>query len=830
MPPRQEHPSPALPWFAVAFLTIVIGLGCTQAFCAESGRGTLTRHGVKIASLPLDEALQEFAHQSGVQVVFFSRLTQGLRAPELTGEYTVAEAMERLLANSGLSFRIVNAQTVEVRQASAVASSRSRATPRSRASAVTPEEIEEVLVMGTAEQLVATRVPTPLREIPQSISIVSAEQIREQDNVDLSDVMRDATGAVLRRRSSMDADIYVRGFRVTAIHVDGGAAMEPDLPEPTALASTPDLSEFDHVEILRGSDSLFAGNSNPGGTVSLVRKRPLSNFQARLTASVGSWSARRFEADITGPLVAGGALRGRVDAMYSDTDYFYDTASFERKKIFGVLEYDVTSRGTLTAGASYQWDDAVPWEGGLPFFEDGGDIGLPRRTALTFDWALNQTRTSEAYLQYRQPFSDDWNFRFNAATWHPKIDYAFAVFFSPLDRQTQRLFTPTAFFTEKPSVYTQDTVDVTLTGTFDAFGLREEIAIGADYRRMRGRWYPSNASFGTRRNVRDFDPSAYPDPRTGRTIFLRDGSTNLKQHGVFGSVRVPLSDAWAITGGARFATDYIENTVLTTVGTRVLGPSTARASSSEVFTPFVGLMYRMNDRYSWYASYADIYSSNAISESTAGRLIGPAHGVNIETGIKAAWRDGAVNGSLALYRILQSDLPVEDLNATEEDLDRSPFCCSVSRDARSRGAELETSGELRPGWLVGAGYTYNVGWYPLGQNRPLVAPRHLLKAWTSRQLPGELSRWTVGGSLEAQGRTLTKGDFSCSPGECPDVIQKSYVVLDLRTAFQIDRSWQVALSLNNVFDRTYYDSIEPFEQRGFYGAPRNFTLRVDAAF
>jgi hypothetical protein len=76
-------------------------------------------------------------------------------------------------------------------------------------------------------------------------------------------------------------------------------------------------------------------------------------------------------------------------------------------------------------------------------------------------------------------------------------------------------------------------VDVTLTGTFDAFGLREEFAIGADFRRMRGRWYPSNASFGSRRNVHEFDPGAYPDPRTARTIFVRDGSTDLKQDGVF---------------------------------------------------------------------------------------------------------------------------------------------------------------------------------------------------------------------------------------------------------------------------------------------------------
>jgi hypothetical protein len=127
------------------------------------------------AALPLDEALQELARQTGLQIVFFSKITTGRSAPELSGEYTLAAAMTRLLEGSGLTFRQVNEHTVEVRQApphSARLPRKAQPPPASN------DQLQEVTVIATAEQLVATRVPTPLQKIPQSISVISSEQVR----------------------------------------------------------------------------------------------------------------------------------------------------------------------------------------------------------------------------------------------------------------------------------------------------------------------------------------------------------------------------------------------------------------------------------------------------------------------------------------------------------------------------------------------------------------------------------------------------------------------------------------------------------------------------
>jgi outer membrane receptor for ferric coprogen and ferric-rhodotorulic acid len=160
-------------------------------------------------------------------------------------------------------------------------------------------------------------------------------------------------------------------------------------------------------------------------------------------------------------------------------------------------------------------------------------------------------------------------------------------------------------------------------------------------------------------------------------------------------------------------------------------------------------------------------------------------------------------------------------------------CCYVSGTSKSRGVDLELAGELAPGWLVETGYTYNVNEAAAGGGLSTVTPLHLLKLWTSTRLPGDFNRWTVGGGLHAQTKTTTGGSY-CPPGagSCVgfNVVQSPYVVVDLRTGFQLDPSWQVALSVNNVLDKDYYESIGTQGLRTWYGEPRAFMLRVDGKY
>jgi outer membrane receptor for ferric coprogen and ferric-rhodotorulic acid len=241
-------------------------------------------------------------------------------------------------------------------------------------------------------------------------------------------------------------------------------------------------------------------------------------------------------------------------------------------------------------------------------------------------------------------------------------------------------------------------------------------------------------------------------------------------------------------------------------------------------------MYRINEQLSWYASYADIYLTQFEPyQRSDGSLLGPEHGETFESGIKGAWRGGALNASLAMYRVERRNA------AARTEVASSNLCCFTSSTGRSQGVELDLDGELAPGWLIGSGYTYNV--YETGtSDLPVTStPRHLLKVWTSLRLPGEHSRWTIGGSLHAQtaspGAPVLKCDsqlHNCTPGV--QVSTRPYAVLGLRMGYQLSPNWQVALNVNNVLDKWYFISQDTPAFSTWYGEPRNFLLRIDAKY
>jgi outer-membrane receptor for ferric coprogen and ferric-rhodotorulic acid len=809
-----------------------------------------------IGSQSLDGALQDFARQSGVQIIFFSRITEGLRAPALDGPYTIDTAMAALLSGSTLTYRIVNAKTVEIRtpppvrhkpDKSAIPETSGDSTGRKKQAAgagkwaSTSGVMDEVVINGTAEGLVATRIATPLQAIPQTVAIISREQLRAQNNTDLADALAYATGITEVRYSSVGREFYSRGFKVTSFHVDGGAALfnvqgiaqANTNPVVTPLfLSPPDLSGYERIEVLRGVDALFAGNGNPGGTVSMVRKRPRKSYELMLDAWSGSWDNTRLEADITGPIALNGALRARADALYSSRSYFYDTASFDRKRIFAAVEYDLTPATVITGGGSHQWDDSLPFVGGLPRNYDGSDPHLSRATALTFDWARFRTRMQETYLQLQHDFESDWRLKLGATGWHGTVEYAYGLFDSAIDPLTRSLNrSPRVEYTTRPNSQHQVAFDVTLTGKLEWFGRRQELAIGADYTRSRTNWasgfFLAGGSWVT--DIHAYEAAGFSDPRLNRGPYLlTDSNATEYRGGAFASLRAYLTDHWSVVGGARVSSDHTRSDIRAELG-GLSANAHGSFGNSGVVTPFAGVMYHISDQYSLYASYADIYRTAGVRADGTG--LDPSIGTDVEAGIKGAWRDGALTGALVFYKVRQSDIPISALS--------SAAAAWPVGDHKSKGIDAEVGGRLRPGWLIGAGYTFNTNVSAAGGELSSSTPRHLLKLWTSAQLPGRLSRLTVGGNVHAQSSNSRSGTYCpqtdafgfCTAAEQSfEAKQDPYVVVSLRAGLEIDTHWRAALTVNNVFDEVYYETIGTAEINNWFGEPRGLLLRFDGSF
>jgi outer membrane receptor for ferric coprogen and ferric-rhodotorulic acid len=799
----------------------------------------------------LDAALQEIARQCGVQLVYFSEITEGLTTRGLKGEYTVEAAMRSVLRDTGLVSQRINVQTFEIRASPSQQAKRERPETPAAAPPRGVEDEPEVVVTGLAEGLVATRIATPLSEIPQTISIISPEQIRLQNDTDLADALVNAVGITAVRTDSVNQQFFSRGFAITTFHLDGGAALHSlnyslQNVVGTALFLNPDLGEFDRIEVLRGADALFGANGNPGATVNLVRKRPLEIPAATLTVSAGSWQNYRAEADVTGPLAFGGALRGRLDVVYGQRNYFYDRADLQRKKIFGVLEADLTDTTLLTLGWSYAWDRALPFEGGLPMFADGGDPHLPRSTSYTFDWGVFHTQMREVYMRLGQQFGASWKLQLNMTSMQGNADYNIGEFVQGIDPATGGIpVPPTALFTLRPTSQNQFSAEATLTGVFDWHGHRLSMAFGGDYTHFRGNTLTESIlSFGAPlADAYHYSPADYPDPRPQLTIPFEQRTASI-QSGLFASLQAEIFAPWSVTAGLRVSNDRTSTfgiSFIPPLGLQLDGIPHSYVNIGKI-TPYLGTMYRLNSNYSLYASYADIYESNGGLLRADGTLLSPADGVDMEGGIKGSWRGGALTGFLTFYNIVQRGVAVTDPAAPP-----AINCCYLpSGRNRSKGLDVEFSGSPVQGWQLGVGYTFN-------NNSRLAAggrfnefalsgqtPRHLLKLWTSYRLPGAWSRWRVGGTLQAQSSNYQYGAYSCAlvaaAPSCSggyqnfQIVQRGYVVVSPRIEYRLEPRWRFALAVNNVFDRVYYQTVSTPLYGNWYGEPRNVLLSIEARF
>jgi outer membrane receptor for ferric coprogen and ferric-rhodotorulic acid len=836
---------------AAILWSFFIAAGCAPGLIGAAPTTESAKYDIKIDSQPLGTALQALAKQTGVQVIFFSQITEGLRAPALEGRFTVSTALERLLTHSRLTFRVINPKTIEIRALGADSSQSQQDSPAAKGgkakTSADPHQIpgdeaatqnsaalDEILVNSTAEEFVATRTETPLREIPQTISLISQEQMRQQNDADLADALNNAVGITVVRNNSLSSTFVSRGFTITTFHLDGGAALNSFSNTP--IFGTPDLGEFDHVEVLRGADALFGGLGNPGASVNIVRKRPLATDEAVFSAYAGSWNNYRAEADITGPLGFDGALRARLDVVYGDKDYFFKPASLERKKVFGVLEYDLTARTLLTVGGSYQWDNALPFIDGLPFYADGGDAHLPRSMALAFNWSRYDTQTREYFAQLQQSFGGEWKLKLNATSLDTAASYGYGAFDSPIDPITNALpVLPAALFSPSPNTQDQFVFDGTVTGSFELLGRRFDVAVGGDYAHFMGNVpVQVNFAFGPAvNNVFTFNPAAYPDPPVPFPGSLRSQATT-NQSGEYASARVYMTGALSVVGGARVSSNRLSNTI-----TPSIPVFTEETKDDDKVTPFVGATYDLNPHYSLYASYADIYQTNDGTRTIGGAFLPPVDGIDRELGIKGSWRNNALNGFVVLYDIEQRGIAVRDLSASlADELKYSPCCFLSNGTNKSKGVDAELDGALAPGWLIGAGYTFNANHNLDGGDLSSATPRHLLKLWSSKQLPGALARWTIGGSVQAQSSNSADG-FNCGvQGQVGCLgselsirdVQGCFAVINLRAGYQIDAHWRAALSANNVFDRFYYQTVGTPAGGSWYGEPRGFVLRVDGRY
>ncbi|KAF1067401.1 MAG: Fe(3+)-pyochelin receptor [Pseudomonas citronellolis] len=799
--PRAGQPSALAKALRAAALGVSLGAFglATPALAADAGH--VSRH-FDIAAGPLGAVLAEFASQAGITLPLQPDLLQGLDSRGLVGDVEVQEGLRRLLDGTGL-------QAVDQGDGLYVLRPRGEQPLELGSSEITgarldgPTEGTGSYTTGKASIL---KGATSLKEIPQTVSVITRQQMQDQNVRTLDEAMMESPGISKSVTNAGNHVFLSHGFEIRNYQFDG---VPMGYWAKGGYGKQPDMAMFDHVEVLRGAAGMLIGAGDPSGTVNLVRKRPTDDFRLDVAAQAGSWNDYRTELDVSGPLSDDKRLRGRAVLSYESKDYFYDGPHSEMPFFYGVMDFALTPETTVAAGFRYQraWQPRV-WAGNLPGSSDGSNLHLSRSTRLSPDWTRQLDETYEFFADINHDFDDNWHGKIGLNHLQVKNDTRYVWVRGSVNPTTLTGASLVPYFTWDNIRATG--LDANLTGNFQAFGYQHRLIVGANVLRETEN---SAQGFGWSSayalDFNDLDVNGMPEPDS---LDMTPDNSVVTNRGVYGNVNLQLAEPLHLILGGRVSHyDYRDV---------YAGEATTAQENGQV-TPYAALLYDLTPQWTLYASYTDIFNPQYNYKSATGGALKPTTGSNYELGIKGELFDGRLNTSLAAFYTRQKD---RGQRLDDDSCQAQTPCYTVGGEVESKGIEAQVSGEILPRWQASLGYTYNRQVYlkdvsSNGQPFSDSTPKHLLRAYISYQFSGPLERLTVGGGMTAQSDTYyLSGNYTYA--------QSGYAVWNAFSRYQLDEHWSVQLNANNLFDRYYYE-----DQGGrLYGTPRNYTLTLRGAF
>lgn len=761
-----------------------------------------------IAAGPLGTVLSQFAATAGVTLSFAAEQTQGLTSPGLRGSYSVNEGLNQLLSGAKLEAQMQsNGSYVLVTKGAVV--TLPTVTISGKAPGSTTEGTNSYT---TASSSSSTRLNLSMKETPQSVTVLTRQRLDDQKLDNLTDALDATTGiTVIRESLGADSTAYLsRGFAIRNFEIDG-------VPTSSSMDNyTQNTAMYDRVEVVRGATGLISGLGNPSATINLIRKRPTIEPQVILSAEAGSWDRYGLGVDVSGALNETGTLRARFVADQKDQHAWIDRFNQELTTLYGIAELDLTDTTLLTFGFSNQSTNSnAPMRTGFPLFTtDGGMTDIKRSFNTSPDWSYYDRQQSTVFTSIEHQFNSDWSGKVEYS--HARNDYDSVVSYmaGEIDQSTGAgaFIMPTRW----EATPEQDNLDAYLTGWFPMFGREHELIGGVTLSRLEERGTPNYGGWqrpgsgynGTIDNIYDWDG------KTPKPVFNEVGDSDLTET----QYAAYLTSRWHLTDSAKFI-----------LGSRVVdwnretksrldsgANSESERTETGIFIPYVGFVYDLNDTWTAYTSYTQIFNPQSANTRDAnGTPLDPQEGTGYELGLKASFYEDRLNTSLALFRVEQDNLAVAD-GATLQPNGFQAY--KAENGTSSEGVELEVTGELSDGWQFTGGYSYSVSFNDDDKRIVTEIPRNSVKLFTTYRLPGELNKLTIGGGFNWQSEAGYDLYYATT--------QSSYALANAMARYQITPQLSASVNLNNIFDKEYYTTTAA----GMYGAPRNLMTSFKYAF
>lgn len=540
--------------------------------------------------------------------------------------------------------------------------------------------VEDEPTYAVPNSSTATKTELALRDIPQTVNVVTREELEDRGVSTITDALKTVPGVQAGTGYGGLGNgygTYIRGFFSGTNYRDGFRDF--------SFVSSRDLALFEQIEVLKGPASVLYGSNEPGGILNFVTKRPRFDSQQEIALTLGSFDSYRIEADSTGAIAGSERFAYRIVAAYEEGNSHRDFVEHDRWVFAPSVSWQFTERSTATLMLEYLEHDYTFERGfsNAPEFLD-----LPRSRFLE-EPSLNYATTDSrrAVLEITHAWNERWSLRAAASYIKPTIE---KLNLFPLGLQDdRRTFERSVDFSKE---HQEDrALQLELSGRFQTGVLEHSMLFGLEY--YRDNFHYTFSPFDLIDTIDIYEP-VYGDVQVSESFlqtvaFGHDYGTRTR--GLYGQDVITFSAQWKALVGARYDRSELFSEDL------VNPASSLREQTQDRTSPRLGLVYQPTDAASLYVSYATSFNPQIFYPLENGDLPKPEVGKQLEVGWKHDWLQGLLASTVSIFEIRKENVTTTD---PQTRLGRQ------IGEQRSRGAELELRGQPLAGLNAIIGLTY----------------------------------------------------------------------------------------------------------------------------
>ncbi|MFV0604482.1 MAG: TonB-dependent siderophore receptor [Niabella sp.] len=516
-----------------------------------------------------------------------------------------------------------------------------------------------------------------IMDLPQSVTIIGARVMDEQQMQRLSDVVKNVNGVYVgTTRGSTQESFYARGYSFSSTNMfKNGFRVN--------TGTMPEISSLESVEILKGSAAILYGNVAPGGILNMVTKKPKFDFGGSVNMRIGSFNLYKPALDIYGPVSK--SIAYRLNGTYENAKSYRDVVSSERVYFNPSLLFNLSKKTNLLVQGDYLKHDFTP-DFGIGSLGGSEIADVPRSRFMGADWQYAKAKQSTISTELNHSFNPNWGFNFSLNYQNYHRDY-FSLERIQADA-AGNWDRPIGRFDNKEDYYA---TQANLTGKFSTGSIKHQLLVGLDADQSKNDNLTSDSTRTIYDRINLLDPNMYVR-RTDIPYapWTDTASTLVNRFGVYAQDLVHLSDKFKLLAGIRWSYQKAKDA----------------AASEDAFSPRVGLVYQPAKNISLFTSYANSFSPNSGMDVNGKAL--PASFIDqYELGIKNIFFKGKLNANLTFYKIINNNLAQMVTELPDGSINSNTQVRELTGQTTSDGIELDMMAAPIRGLDIIAGYAYN---------------------------------------------------------------------------------------------------------------------------